>query len=245
MTLIRSLLFFLFFVVSTTIIAGTGILFIWLLPPLKRYIIDTTWSRVNLWGLQAICGLDYRVEGTENLPNESCIVLSNHQSTWETIALIKLIPHPKAWVIKRELLFVPIFGWIMYFFQAIAINRKAGRRAIFQVIEQGIERLQSGLTIIMFPEGTRVAPGTHKRFGFGGALLAEKSGFPVVPVAHNAGVFWKRRGIIKYPGTIDVRIGPVIDSRGLSASEINKQVETWIESTKEGLPLERLPKQSK
>ena len=206
---------------------------------MKRFVIDNAWSKINLWGLKVICNLDYRVEGQQNLPKGSCIILSKHQSTWETIALISLIPHPKAWVLKRELLFVPIFGWVMYLFKPIAIDRKSGRRAVFQIIEQGTQRLKSGLSVIIFPEGTRVVPGTRKRYGIGGAMLAEKSGFPVVPVAHNAGVFWKRRGIIKYPGTIDVRIGPVIHDNLLNAVEINQQAEDWIEATLEKLPSER------
>lgn len=238
MILIRSLVFFIFFVANTIFLAGSGTLLGWLLPPMKRFMIDNAWSRINLWGLKIICGLNYHLEGQQNLPEGSCIILSKHQSTWETIALISLIPHPKAWVLKRELLFVPIFGWVMYLFKPIAINRKSGRRAVFQIIEQGIQRLESGLSVIIFPEGTRVSPGTHQRYGIGGALLAEKSGYPVVPVAHNAGVFWKRRGIVKYPGTIDVRIGPVIHPNDMRAAEINKKVEEWIEKTLEGLPSE-------
>ena len=236
MILIRSLIFFLFFIINTILLAGTGTLIGWLLPPMKRFVIDDAWSRLNLWGLKIICGLDYRLEGQQNIPKGACIILSKHQSTWETIALISLIPHPKAWVLKRELLFVPIFGWVMYLFKPIAIDRKSGRKAVFQIIEQGIQRLESGLSVVIFPEGTRVAPGTHKRYGVGGALLAKKSGFPVIPVAHNAGVFWKRRGILKYPGTIDVRIGPVMNHDGKSAAEINKKIEEWIEGTLKELP---------
>jgi len=239
MTFLRSLVFFLFFVITTILLAGSGTLIGWLLPPMKRFVFDSAWSKINLWGLKIICNLDYRVEGLENLPKESCIILSKHQSTWETIALITLIPHPKSWVLKRELLFIPIFGWVMYLFKPIAIDQKSGRKAVFQVIEQGTQRLQSGLSVIIFPEGTRVAPGTHKKYGIGGALLAEKSGYPVVPVAHNAGIFWKRRGIIKYPGTIDVRIGPAIHNCELSAVEINRQIEDWIEATLLQLPSTR------
>ena len=239
MILFRSLLYFSLFVVSTILIAGTALIVGWLMPPMQRFIFDRSWSRLNLWALKHICGLDYRVQGQEHLPESSCIVLAKHQSTWETISLINLIPHPKAWVLKRELLFVPIFGWVMLLFKPIAIDRKSGRKAVRQIVQQGTQRLQSGLWVIIFPEGTRVAPGEHKRYGIGGALLAEKSGYPVIPVAHNAGVFWKRRGILKYPGIIDVRIGPLIESKGLSASEINQRVEDWIESTLAELPAER------
>ena len=233
MILFRSLLFMIFFILNTLLIAGTGVLVGWLLPPMQRFLFDNAWSRLNLWGLKVICRLDYRLQGMENLPQGNAIILSKHQSTWETIALISLIPYPKAWVIKRELLYVPVFGWVMYLFKPIAIDRKSGRKAVRQVIEQG---LADGLWVIIFPEGTRVAPGEHRRYGIGGALLAEQSGYPVVPIAHNAGVFWRRRGLLKYPGTIDVRIGPVIDPKGLKASEINQRVEQWIETTQASLP---------
>jgi 1-acyl-sn-glycerol-3-phosphate acyltransferase len=239
MIFIRSVLFFVFFVLSTTLIAGTAFFIAWFLPPMKRFLFDTAWSKVNLWGLKMICGLDYRLEGSEHIPETPCIVLAKHQSTWETIALISLIPHPKAWVIKRELLFVPIFGWVMIHFRPIAIDRKAGRKSVSQIIEQGQERLDSGLSIIIFPEGTRVAPGSRNRYGIGGALLAVKTGYPVLPVAHNAGVYWKRRGIIKYPGRIEVRIGPLIQSNGKSAQHINKEVEEWIENQQEQMPTVR------
>lgn len=236
MILVRSTLYFIFLVLSTLLVAGVGSLIGWAVPESKLPLIDSFWSRINLWALSAICGLDYRLKGVENLPEEPCIVLAKHQSAWETIALVSLIPGRKSWVLKRELLFVPVFGWIMWYYKPIAINRKAGRRAIEQIIEQGMERLASGCKIVIFPEGTRVAPGTRKRYGIGGALLAEKSGRPVIPIAHNAGVFWRRRGLRKYPGTIDVVIGPPIPTEGLKAAEINARTEAWIEGTVDQLP---------
>ena len=239
MILLRSTIFFLFFIINTVIFAGFGFILGFFLPGKKKHIIDTTWSVISLWGLKRICGLSYRVHGKENIPNNSCIVLANHQSTWETIALVSLIDHPKVWVLKRELLFLPIFGWVMIHFKPIAIDRKAGRKAIKQITEQGTQRLKEGLSVIIFPEGTRVAPGDKKRYGIGAAMLAEKSGYPILPIAHNAGVFWKRRGIVKYPGIIDVRIGPIIESRGRKAIAINQQVENWIEAAKDGLPMQR------
>jgi 1-acyl-sn-glycerol-3-phosphate acyltransferase len=127
----------------------------------------------------------------------------------------------------------------MWYFKPIAINRKSGKRSLQQIIEQGIERINSGCKIVVFPEGTRVAPGTRKRYGIGGALLAEKSGVPILPIAHNAGVFWRRRELSKYPGTIDVVIGPLIETHGLSALEINERAEAWIEAKVEELPQER------
>jgi len=236
MILLRSSIYFVYLVITTIVIAGVGTVIGWAIPQDKLPLIDSLWSKVNLWGLARICGLNYRLTGAENIPKESCIVFAKHQSAWETIALVSLIPGRKSWVLKRELLFVPVFGWIMWYYKPIAINRKAGRRAIDQIIEQGTERLDSGSKIIIFPEGTRVAPGTHKRYGIGGALLAQKTGRPVLPVAHNAGVFWRRRGLRKYPGTIEVVIGPLIQTQGLDAGEINARAEAWIEGMVAQLP---------
>jgi 1-acyl-sn-glycerol-3-phosphate acyltransferase len=245
MILLRSFLFFIFLIVTTILIAGIGTLIGWAVPENKLPLIDSLWSRVNLWGLSAICGLHYRLKGAENIPEGSCIVFAKHQSAWETIALVSLIPGRKSWVLKRELLFVPIFGWIMWYYKPIAINRKSGKKSLQQIIEQGIERINSGCKIVVFPEGTRVAPGSRKRYGIGGALLAEKSGVPILPLAHNAGVFWRRRELRKYPGTIDIVIGPLIETRGLNAFEINERAEAWIEAKVAELPHERSLKNSK
>jgi 1-acyl-sn-glycerol-3-phosphate acyltransferase len=236
MILFRSSIFFLYLVLNTLLIAGVGSLIGWAIPQDKLPLLDSFWSRINLWGLSNICGLNYRVRGAENIPQDACIVFSKHQSAWETIALISLIAGRKSWVLKRELLFVPVFGWIMWYYKPIAINRKAGKRAIDQIIQQGTERLESGCKIIIFPEGTRVAPGVRKRYGIGGALLAASTDKPVLPIAHNAGVFWRRRELRKYPGTIDVVIGPLIETEGLHADEINKKAEAWIETTMQTLP---------
>ncbi|MCG7912667.1 MAG: 1-acyl-sn-glycerol-3-phosphate acyltransferase [Candidatus Thiodiazotropha weberae] len=239
MILLRSILYFTFLVITTIVIATVGSLVAWALPRKYVHFFDTTWSRLNLWALKFFCGLTYRVTGMENLPENNCIIFAKHQSAWETIALISVIPGSKSWVLKRELLFVPFFGWIMVYFRPIAIDRKSGRKAVEQIIEQGIERLKSGNHVFVFPEGTRVAPGTRKRYGIGGAILAEKSGYPVLPVAHNAGVFWRRRDLRKYPGVIDVVIGPLIETAGKSSTEINKEAEEWIESTVDSLPNEK------
>jgi 1-acyl-sn-glycerol-3-phosphate acyltransferase len=238
MILVKSSIYFIFLILNTIIIAATGTLIAWAIPESKLPFIDGLWSRVNLWGLDKICGLRYHVKGAENIPDESCIVFAKHQSAWETIALVSLIPGRKSWVLKRELLYVPIFGWIMWYYKPIAINRKAGQKSVDQIIEQGRERLKSGSKIVIFPEGTRVAPGSRKRYGIGGAILAQKTGQPVLPIAHNAGIFWRRRDLRKYPGTIDVVIGPLIETKGLKANEINARAEAWIESTLEQLPSE-------
>lgn len=204
------------------------------LPFPWRYRLISRWARWQMFSLKHICGLDYRVDGLERLPAGAAVILAKHQSAWETIAFQQIFP-PQTWVLKRELMWIPLFGWALALLRPIAIDRSAGRVAIEQVIEQGRERLQSGIWVVVFPEGTRMAPGTRRRYGIGGAALAAESGYPVVPVAHNAGSFWPRRGFLKRPGTIRVVIGPVIDSHGRNAEEIRRQAEEWIENTMAGL----------
>jgi 1-acyl-sn-glycerol-3-phosphate acyltransferase len=238
MILFRSLVFFVYFVI-TILFFGTMIFTVaWISPFEKRFILDRAWSRSVLYGLKQICRLDYQIEGFENLPDGNAIFLSKHQSAWETISLINMIPAPRCWVLKKELLHVPVFGWAMRHYNPIAINRKASKQAVKQVITQGMQRLKSGSNLIIFPEGTRTAPGERRTYHIGGALLAAKSDYPVIPIAHNAGVFWKRRGFYKYPGTIQVKFGPVMKTEGLSATEINRRVEEWIEAEQEKLPIQ-------
>lgn len=236
MILFRSLLYFACLVISTTLFGITLATFGWLLSFSGRSKIANQWARVNLIMQKSICGLDFQVDGLENIPSNNTIVLSKHQSAWETIALRCILPPEQTWVLKQELMWIPIFGWALAAVQPIAIDRKSGRRAAGQIIEQGSKRLKQGRTVVIFPEGTRVAPGNRKKYGIGGGLLAEKTGYPVLPIAHNAGVFWRRRGIKKFPGTIQVVIGPVINTNGLSAIEINKRAEQWIENTLSQLP---------
>lgn len=195
-----------------------------------RYRVIGRWTRFNLYMLEKLCGLRYTVEGVEHIPADNAIIFCKHQSTWETFALQEIFP-PQVWILKRELLWVPFFGWGLAMLEPIAIDRKAGRKAVMQLLDQGAERLAAGRWVVVFPEGTRVAPGARKRYGIGGALLGEKTGRSIVPVAHNAGEYWRRRGFIKYPGTIRVVIGPPIDPRGLAAEEINRRAEQWIEGT--------------
>jgi 1-acyl-sn-glycerol-3-phosphate acyltransferase len=201
-----------------------------ILPFPTRYRFIRQWARLQVFLLKIICGLDYRVEGRAHLPEGAAIIMSKHQSAWETIVFQEIFP-PQTWVLKRELIWIPLFGWALALTRPIAIDRGAGRQAIEQVIEQGRERLQSGIWVVVFPEGTRVSPGARRRFGIGGAVLAAETGYPVVPVAHNAGSYWPRRGFLKRPGTVRVVIGPAIDSHGKSADEIRRLAEMWIENT--------------
>ncbi|MEA3638378.1 MAG: lysophospholipid acyltransferase family protein [Lamprobacter sp.] len=195
----------------------------------RLHLLVLSWERSLLWALCRFCRLSYRVTGQEHLqPGCGQIIFSNHQSAWETIALGPLLPTPHTWVMKRELLRIPFFGWALRLFQPIAIDRSSGRQALKQLLSVGAKRLAEGHLIVIFPEGTRVAPGKLKRFGVGGAMLAAHTGMPVVPIAHNAGYFWGRKPLQKRPGIIDVVIGPPIPTQGLSADRINALAEDWI-----------------
>lgn len=198
--------------------------------------VARSWGRFVLASLRITCNLGYQVVGVENLPSTGAIVLCNHQSAWETIALRGLLPPEQTWVLKKELISVPVFGGAIAAFDPIAIDRSAGRRAVKQLVEQGELALSKGRWIIMFPEGTRVPAGEVRSFAIGGALLAERSGRPVIPIAHNAGVFWGRRDFLKRPGRIDLVIGPAIPTEGRRALEINRAAETWIRGTVANLP---------
>ncbi len=227
MMLLRSSLFSLSMILSTVVVALVLILmaptpFVW------RSHFARGYAAYNVNMLKWMCGIDYKVEGRENIPDGSAIIFCKHQSTWETYALQLLFP-PQCWVLKRELMWVPFFGWGMAMLRPISIDRSSGRKAIKQITEQGIQRLEDGIWIVIFPEGTRVPPGVHKRWGVGGSLLAAKASVPVVPVVHNAGEFWGRGSFVKRSGTIHVIIGEPIQTEGLSASEINQRGEAWMD----------------
>ena len=239
MILARSLLFFAAFSLNTLLYAVPLVLVGWLFPFEQRARFIRTWGIANLWLLRNFCRLQYEVEGMENLPERPSIVMAKHQSTWETIALRALLPFRHTWVLKRELLWVPFFGWALALFRPIAIDRKSGRKAVRKLLTEGKRALEAGLSVVIFPEGTRVAPGLRKRYGIGGAMLAAHTGAPIVPIAHNAGVFWRRRDLKKYPGTIRVVIGKAMETAGLSPAEISASVEQWIEGQMGQLPGQR------
>jgi len=224
---LRSLLLHLLMWLSVLVYAPLTLL-TWPLPYPSRYRFISQWARLVIRLARAVCGIRWQVEGREYLPAGPAIIFAKHQSAWETFAFQDIFPM-QTWVLKRELLCIPFFGWGLALLKPIAIDRDAGRKAVVQIIEQGQKRLQRGVWIVVFPEGTRVAPGTTRRYGIGGAALAADSGYPVVPVAHNAGSFWPRSGFLKKPGTIRVVIGPTIDTHGKSAEDINRAAEEWIE----------------
>ncbi|MDH3353697.1 MAG: 1-acyl-sn-glycerol-3-phosphate acyltransferase [Chromatiales bacterium] len=201
---------------------------LWLTPYKLRRAYLGIWAHFTLWWLKFTCNLDYRVEGQENIPAEASIILAKHQSTWETVAMQRIFPL-QTWVLKRELLWIPFFGWGLAMTRPIAIDRAAGKKALKQVIKQGTDRLKQGIWVVVFPEGTRTLYGSRKKYAIGGAMLAEKSGYPVVPVAHNAGKYWPKVGLIK-PGTITLSIGPTISTKDIKTKEINRLSEEWIEN---------------
>lgn len=228
MRLIRSLLFSLVMIVATMLTAIIMLLLFFL--PFRILIqIGRTYARCMVWSLKILCGVHYQVRGLEHIRsiNGAAIIFSKHQSTWETYALQLLFP-PHVWVLKRELMWVPFFGWGMATIRPIAIDRSSGKKALRQIVEQGKQRLDAGIWIMIFPEGTRVAPGQDRKWGIGGAILAEQTGYPVIPVAHNAGEFWPRRALLKTPGTVQVVIGPPLETRNLAAAEINQRLQAWM-----------------
>jgi len=200
-----------------------------LTPYRQRFALTRGWSIVLLWVLKRTCHLDYRVEGRDNLPAGSHVALVKHSSSWETFAQIVLLP-PQAWVLKRELTWIPFIGWGVRLLRAIAIDRGSGHVAVNSVLEQGRQRLAEGLWVVIFPEGTRMAPGQTRKYGISGALLAVEAGVMVVPVAHDAGYYWPRRGFFKKPGTIRVRIGSPIPAAGRDPRDVNAEAQAWIEA---------------
>jgi 1-acyl-sn-glycerol-3-phosphate acyltransferase len=176
------------------------------------------------------CKLDYRVEGLENIPAEPHVAYWKHSSAWETFGQF-LVGPPKVIVLKHELMYIPFVGFGLSLLRSIDVKRGAGTSAVNQVVSQGGSRLAEGLSVLIFPEGTRVAAGETRRYGVSGALLASRAGCKVVPVAHDAGYYWPRRGLLKKPGTIRVIVGPPIDAAGREPREINEEAQAWIEST--------------
>jgi 1-acyl-sn-glycerol-3-phosphate acyltransferase len=228
MVFIRSLVFFLLQLVVTPLYALIAIL-TFPFPPITRYRIISGWALIMLWLLRVLCGIRMEVRGAENIPKSPCVVLCKHQSAWETIALQKVFP-PQVWVLKRELLWLPFFGWGLAMTSPIAIKRSQGKEAIKQLLRQGKQRLEQGFCVVIFPEGTRIPYGQRGKYKIGGALLAASSGTPAVPVAHNAGRLWGRQSFLKYPGVISMSIGAPINPAGLKAEEINRLAEEWIEA---------------
>lgn len=193
------------------------------------YRVAVAWARLMNRLCRWLCGLTFVIEGSENLPARNAIVLMKHSSAYETIMQMLLFPE-QCWVLKRELMWTPFFGWALAALQPIAIDRGSGQGAVSQVIRQGRERLDDGRWITIFPEGTRMPAGETRRYGISGTLLAQETGRLLVPVAHNAGDFWPRRGLRKRRGTVRFCIGPPVDPSGRDVRQVNEQIQRWIEA---------------
>ncbi len=200
------------------------------LPHRLRYRFTVGWPRMALWAARFILGIRWQVKGRHHLPDGNAIILSKHQSAWETLFFPACMPREVCFVYKKELHRLPFFGWGLALLNMIPIDRAKGRDAMDQVVHLGSERIAEGRWPLLFPEGTRVAAGTVGRYRSGGARLAVRTGTPVIPVAHNAGELWPRRAFIKHPGCITVSIGPPIDPAGLSPEALNRRVKDWIEA---------------
>jgi 1-acyl-sn-glycerol-3-phosphate acyltransferase len=228
MLLLRSLVFQLYFF-STVALAATAVILCWPFGYRTRFAVARAWAMSMLFGGRWICGLEYVVEGLDNLPDEPSVIMIKHSTVFETYAQLVFFPI-QTWVLKRELKWIPLFGWGLALLRPIAINRGAGHSAVRQVIDQGKARLAEGIWVTVFPEGTRVAPGKTKKYGVSGAALARETGVKIIPVAQNAGDLWPRRGIIKKPGLIRFVIGAPVDATAQSPKETNLLVQGWIES---------------
>ncbi|GAB6141387.1 1-acyl-sn-glycerol-3-phosphate acyltransferase [Methylosoma difficile] len=215
-------------IMLSPLVFGTLIILCAFFPFSIRYKISQMWVHTILWGAKIFCGLDYQVEGLENLRGiPAAIALSKHESAWETLALRVILP-PQSVLLKRSLLRVPVWGWAMSLLKPIAIDRSQKRAALKLLLDKGSQFLQEGVWVLVFPEGTRAAPGEALKFNVGGAMLAEKTGYPVIPIALNSGSYWPRYSFLKYPGTIKVKIGPPISSENRKATDINNEASAWI-----------------
>lgn len=234
MTGLRSVIFYVGIAPFTVLFSVLGVLLL-PLPRRVRYHTIIQWSRIALWWLKISCGLSWRVSGVENIPPGAGVILCKHQSAWETMSLQFVFP-AHCQVVKRELLWVPFFGWGLACLNPIAIDRKAGSRALRAVLKEGQRRIAQGWWVLIFPEGTRVPVDRPGKYAASGAALAVQANCPIIPVAHNAGLFWQRQALRKDPGVIDLVIGPPILPEGRSAAELTREAEAWIESTCRRLP---------
>lgn len=238
MAVLRATFYQLFLII--TVIPYALACLLWAPLPLTwRYRLTVGWPRLAIWAARAILGIRWQWKGKENLPDGPAIVLSKHQSAWETMFFPAYMPRELCFVYKKELHWVPFFGWGLALLRMIPIDRSKGRDAFEQVVRVGQKRIDAGRWPILFPEGTRIAPGKTGRYKMGGALLASRTNTPIIPVAHNAGECWRRKAFIKKPGLITVSIGPLIDPTGLSPEEVNRKVQDWIESEMRVLNPER------
>lgn len=226
---IRSLIFLLVMAIVTIVWAPISMLFAFL-PYNQRYYITARWNVTIIWAAKVICGIRYQTKGFENFPDGPAILLCKHQSAWETIFLLMATPRPLVFVFKKEITYIPFFGWAISMLRMIPIDRSKGKDAFAHVVTQGRKRLADGQWIIMFPEGTRIAVGKKGQYKGGGARLAVETNTPVVPVAVNSGECWPKNSFTKLPGMVTVSVGKPIPPNGMNAVELMQEVEKWIEA---------------
>lgn len=224
---IRSTFFYVGYVFATILMSAVFILAFPLLSQKGHYRFAALWCSIILGWLRVCCGVKYQVLGAENISGEPTVYLSNHQSSWETILFYKLI-YPLSPILKKELMNIPFWGWALRLTKPIAIDRSKPREAGKSLLTQGVQRLQHGSSVIVFPEGTRAEPGSVKRFSRSGATLAQTAGVPVVPIVHNAGYAWPPRTFIKRPGLITVEIGTPIGPGEHSVNQVTEHSEDWV-----------------
>jgi 1-acyl-sn-glycerol-3-phosphate acyltransferase len=233
MTLLRSALYQLILV--AVVIPYSGLVLCTApFPRLVRWRVIAGWPQFAFWLSRHLLRIDYVVHGREHIPAKPCVVLSKHQSAWETIAYTTIFP-PHIYVLKRELLWLPFLGWGLGLMSPIAINRTNRKTALQRLIQLGGERLAQGFSIMVYPEGTRIAVGRRGHYKLGGAVIAVNNGAVALPVAHNAGLVWPRNSFAKHPGKVTVVIGPPIPTEGLTAEQVMRRAEEWIEGEMERL----------
>ncbi|TAK92472.1 MAG: 1-acyl-sn-glycerol-3-phosphate acyltransferase [Burkholderiaceae bacterium] len=216
---------------AATALFGSLAFFTIILPRTWRYrLIVTPWGSIFVWLARAICGIRYRIEGREKLPDGPAVLLSKHQSAWETVAYTALFPRQLCYVFKRELLYIPFFGWAIALMEMIHINRGRAADAFEDIVQQGKRVLEHGKWVLLFPEGTRTKVGSQGQYKSGGARLALRTDTPVVPIAVNSGECWPRNAFLKQPGLITISIGDPIPVAEKTPSQLNDQVEAWIEN---------------
>jgi len=224
---VRSLIFYIGYILVTLVLAFLCLVFFWLLPDSKRHLFNKLWCSIVLAWVRLACGVRYQVHGIENIPDIPVVALSNHQSEWETMFLYRYLD-PVSPILKKELLAIPVYGWATRLTKPIAIDRSKRHNAGKSVLRQGTQRLHTGRSVMIFPEGTRGEAGNVGKFSRGGAKLAIAAGVAVLPIAHNAGHYWPGRQFLKYPGTIQVHIGSPVETENRDASEITEEAESWI-----------------
>ena len=230
LAVVRSTIFVLFMAVTVAPWALVGLAYSLFVRGPRLYWYFAGWLALSVWGARVICGVKARVHGRENLPGSPVVLLPKHQSTWETFAFPTLMPRPLCYVFKRELLYIPFFGWAMARMDLIHIDRSRRAEAWSKVAEQGRRYMAQGNWVIMFPEGTRAPRGGQGTYKVGGTRLAIETGVPVVPIAVTSARCWPRKSFVLVPGVIDVSIGKPIDSAGRKADELMSEVQTWIEA---------------